>query len=89
MVMLSGMIQSAHYCGLRKPGSPAALELDRGSSGGPLCLICLMAPSTSAILLLLALSVMFHAVLSLRLPQISPHPVLASFHLHIRPPPLD
>src|ERR1700732_1973809 len=54
-VLLSTTVQTAHFCGLRVPDAQAAVELDRASSGSPVCLTCLMAPSISALILLVAL----------------------------------
>jgi hypothetical protein len=53
-VLLSTTIQTAHFCAFRGANKQAALELDPSSSGSPVCLICLMSPSTSAIILLVA-----------------------------------
>jgi len=63
--------------------------LDPASSGSPVCLICLMAPSTSAIILLVAFLVMWCSTVFVGGLQMRPKPMLDSFWLYIRPPPLD
>ena len=89
VVLLSTTVQTAHFCGLRLPDVQTVVELDRASSISPVCLTCLMAPSMSALVLLLAfLTMSASTVFNGRL-QMRPKPVLYSFQLYIRPPPLD
>jgi len=87
-VLLSTTAQVTHFCGLRKSNSQAALELDPALPGNPLCLICLMAPSTSAIILLVAFLNAFRTIVCVGGRQMLPIPIIESFHLYIRPPPL-
>lgn len=88
-VLLSTTVQTAHFCGLSVPDAQAAVELDRASSGSPVCLICLMAPSISALVLLVAFFIMSGSTVFIGGLQMRPKPVLYSFQLYIRPPPLD
>jgi hypothetical protein len=88
-VLLSTTFQTAHFCGLSVPDAQAAVELDRASSGSPVCLICLMAPSISALVLLVAFFIMSGSTLFVGGLQMRPKPVLYSFPLYIRPPPFD
>jgi hypothetical protein len=88
-VLLSTTVQTAHFCGLSVPNAQAAVELDRASSGSPVCLICLMAPSISALVLLVAFFIMSGSTVFIGGLQMRPKPVLYSFQLYIRPPPLD
>jgi hypothetical protein len=88
-VLLSATVQTAHFCGLRVPDAQAAVELDGASSGSPVCLTCLMAPSISALILLVAFFTMPGSVMLVGRLQMRPKPVLYSFPLYIRPPPLD
>ncbi|MGA9811169.1 MAG: hypothetical protein WBQ64_00240 [Terriglobales bacterium] len=46
-----------------------------------------MAPSMSAVILLVAFFAMASSILSVGALQMRPKPVLTSFHLYIRPPP--
>ncbi len=62
--------------------------MDPASSGSPVCLICLMAPSTSAIVLLVAFFIMALSPVFVGGLQVRPRPFLDSFQLYIRPPPL-
>jgi hypothetical protein len=88
-ILVSTIIQTTHFCGLRAPDAQAAVELDRASSGSPVCLNCLMAPSMSAIILLVAFFTMSACAAFVGRMQMRPKPVLHSFRLYIRPPPLD
>jgi hypothetical protein len=88
-VLLSTTIQTTHFCGLRAPGAQAAVELDRASSGSPVCLICLMAPAISALILLVAFFTLSGSTVFVGGLQMRPKLVLYSFQLYIRPPPLD
>jgi len=87
-VLLSTAIQTTHFCGLREPGAQATVGLDRASSGSPACLICLMAPSISALVLLVTFFIVSGSGVFVGGLQMRPKPVLYSFRLHIRPPPL-
>ena len=88
-VLLSTTVQATHFCGLREPDTQSAVEFNPASSGSPTCLICLMAPSINAIVLLVAFFVTAGSTLFVGGLQMRPKPVLYSFQLYIRPPPLD
>jgi hypothetical protein len=88
-VLFSTTVQSTHVCGLGAPDARATVELDRASSGSPVCLICLMARSSTAIVLLIAFVVITGSAVFVGGQQMRPDPVLYSFRLYIRPPPLD
>jgi hypothetical protein len=88
-ILVSTIIQTTHFCGLRVPDAQAGVELDRASSGSPVCLTCLMAPSISALILLVAFFTMSASGAFVGRLQMRPKPVLYSFQLYIRPPPLD
>lgn len=86
-VLLSATVQATHFCGFRGASTQAALESDRASSASPVCLTCLMAPSMSALILLVAFFVMSRSTLFVGGLQMRPKPILRSFQLYIRPPP--
>jgi hypothetical protein len=88
-VLLSATVQSAHFCGLIAPDTQTALESSANSSGNPVCLICLMAPSISAIILLVAFFIMSGSPRFIGDLYLRPKPILESFRLYIRPPPFD
>ena len=88
-VLLSTTVQAAHFCGLREPGVQTVGDLDPASSGSPVCLICLMAPAISALVLLVAFFVSSSSTVFVGGLQMRPKPVLYSSRLYIRPPPLD
>jgi hypothetical protein len=54
-----------------------------------MCLICLMSPASSAIILLVALLIVSHSAVFVGGQQARPKPILTFFQLCIRPPPLD
>jgi hypothetical protein len=87
VVLLSTTVQTAHFCGLPVADAQAAVELDRASSS-PVCLTCLMAPSISALILLVAFFTTPGSARFVGRLQMRPKPVLYSFRLYIRPPPL-
>lgn len=86
-VLLSTTLQTTHFCGLRGLGGQAAVGLDPVFSGSSTCLLCLMAPSLSAIILLVAFFIMAGSAVLVGDVQMRLKPVLYSFPLHIRPPP--
>jgi NO-binding membrane sensor protein with MHYT domain len=86
-ILLSTTIQATHFCGLRGIDAQASVELNPASSGTPTCLICLMAPSISAILLLVAFFTMASSTIFVGGLQMRPKPVRYSLRLYIRPPP--
>jgi hypothetical protein len=86
---MSTTVQTAHFCGLRVPDAQTAVELDRSSSSSPVCLTCLMAPSISALILLVAFFTMSASGTFVGRLQMRPKPVLCSFRLYIRPPPFS
>ena len=88
VVLLSTTVQTTHFCSLRAPDAQTVVELDRASSGSPVCLTCLMAPSISALILLVAFFTMPDSAVFVGGLQMRPKPVFYSFRLHIRPPPL-
>jgi hypothetical protein len=88
VVLLSATVQTTHFCSLRAPDAQTVVELDRASSGSPVCLTCLMAPSISALILLIAFFTMPGSAVFVGGLQMCPKPVFYSFRLHIRPPPL-
>jgi len=84
---LSTSIQAAHFCGRKGPAAQVAVELDPASSSSPVCLTCLMAPSVSALILLVAFFEISSSLFFLGALQMRPKPVLSTFQLYIRPPP--
>jgi hypothetical protein len=86
-VLLSTTLQATHFCELRGLDTQTAVEFNPASSSSPTCLICLMAPSISAIILLVAFFIMSGSTTFVGRLQMRPKPVLFSFQLYIRPPP--
>jgi len=86
-VLLSVTVQTTHFCGLSSVAAQTPVTLDPAPSGRSNCLTCLMAPSISALVLLLAFFIMAGSALFLNGLQMRPNPVLCSFRLYIRPPP--
>ena len=71
------------------PYPQATLELDTCSVGSPAWITFLMAPSISALILLVAFFTLSGSTVFVGGLQMRPKPVLYSFQLYIRPPPLD
>lgn len=86
-VLLSTTVQATHFCSLGGVGTQTTVELDQATSASPVCLTCLMAPSMSAVILLVAFFAMASSMLFVGALQMRPKPVLSSFRLYIRPPP--
>jgi hypothetical protein len=87
-VLLSTTAQTAHFCAVRASAAHTTLELSPASSGPRMCLICLMAPSSNAVILLVAFFVRAGGAGSLSRQVIRYKPILGSFHLYTRPPPI-
>ena len=87
-VLVSTTVQASHFCVFRGANKRAALELDPSSSGSPVCLICLTSPSTSAIILLVAFFIVSSSNTFVRRRRTPLRPILDSFDLYSRPPPL-
>jgi hypothetical protein len=86
-VLLSVTVQTTHFCGLYSVDAQTSVTLDPAPAGSSNCLTCLLAPSISALVLLLAFFIMAGSALFVSGLQMCPKPVLYSFRLHIRPPP--
>ena len=71
-VLLSTTVQATHFCGLRGLETQTAVELDRTTSASPVCLTCLMAPSMSAVILLVAFFAMASSIAVCRRPADAP-----------------
>jgi hypothetical protein len=89
VVLLSTTVQIGHFCGLGLSNAQTLVELDRASSRSPVCVTCLMISSISALVLLVAFFTMPGSAAFVGRLQMRPKPVLYSFQLYIRPPPLD
>ena len=90
LVLLSTTVQATHFCGLRVPDAQSDSESWIGLlPAARSCLICLMAPSISALILLVAFFTMSASAEFVGRLQMRPKPVLYSFRLYIRPPPFS
>ncbi|MGH9504989.1 MAG: hypothetical protein ACRD20_19215 [Terriglobales bacterium] len=84
---MSTTVQATHFCSVQAPNAQSVLELDGASSASPVCLTCLMAPSLSALILLIAFFVLSCSIRYVCGIQMRPKPNLRFFELYIRPPP--
>lgn len=87
-VLLSVTVQTTHFCGLSSGDAQTSATLDPVPSGSSNCLTCLMAPSISALVLLVGFFITAGSALFVSGLQMRPKPVLYSFRLYVRPPPL-
>ena len=83
-VLVSTNVQTAHFCGFRKSNGHSELELEPAASARS-CMFCLMAPSASSIVLLIALLIGFGNSGRVGILQVRPSPIIESFLLYIRP----
>jgi hypothetical protein len=77
-VLLSTSIQATHFCAFRGPDTQTSVELSPASSGTPVCLTCLMAPSINAIIFLVSFFFMFCSSAFVGGLQMRPKPILNS-----------
>ncbi len=86
-ILQSTTVQATHFCGSQAPNAQCSFRSGPASSAAPVCLTCLMAPSMSALILLVAFLVMSRSTLFVGGLQMCPKPILCYFRLYIRPPP--
>jgi hypothetical protein len=87
MLLLSTTAQAIHCCDLNAPSERAALGSPQSSPNSAICLICLMAHSAAAAVLLVMFSPTFRKRDRASVPQVRPRLFLESFQLYVRPPP--
>jgi len=87
MLLLSTTAQVVHFCELGVPSDRAALQSRPVSPNNAVCLICLMAYSAAAVLLLVSFSPTFRKRPRASVGQARPRLFLESFQLYVRPPP--
>ena len=87
MLLLSTTAQAVHFCELSVPGERTVVQSRQASPNSAICLICLMAHSAAAAVLVVVLSPTFLKRARASVPQVSPSLFLESFQLYVRPPP--
>jgi len=90
ILLLVGIIQAAHICGLQAVQTNVSAQSESAASpASQLCAMCLLIQSVAAVLLLMVVSsplrrrTFGRSVLQVRI-----IPVLTSFQLYVRPPPV-
>jgi len=89
MLLLSTTAQAVHFCELSISGERAVFQSRSASPNSAVCLICLMAHSAAAAVLVLVFSPTFRKRTRASVRQVRPRLFLESFQLYVRPPPAD
>ena len=89
MLLLSTTAQAVHFCELSAIGDQLAFQSQPVSPNSAVCLICLMAHSAAAAVLVIAFSPTFRKRVRASVPQVRPKLFLESFQLYVRPPPVS
>jgi hypothetical protein len=89
MLLLSTTAQAVHFCELGVAGESIAFQSQPVSPNSAVCLICLMAHSAAAAVLLIVFSPTFRKRVRSSVPQVRPKLFLESFQLYVRPPPVS
>jgi len=89
ILLLVGIVQAAHICGLQISSTNISARNESGSSpANQLCAVCLLIQSVVAVLLLMVIgSPLRRRTFSRPVLQVRIIPVLTSFQLYVRPPP--
>jgi hypothetical protein len=87
LVLAATTAQVAHVCGFSPAASPIAHEAESGASGGPLCMICLMAQSIAGPVIFFATGHALRQLSNLRLLHANAHSFLKELDQYVRPPP--
>ena len=87
MLLLSTTAQAVHFCELSIAGELGVSQSQPASPNGAVCLICLMAHSTAAAVLLVVFSPTFRRRARASVPLVRPKLFLEAFQLYVRPPP--
>ena len=87
MLLLSTTAQAVHFCELSIVGELGVSQSQPASPNGAVCLICLMAHSTAAAVLLVVFSPTFRRRARASVPLVRPKLFLEAFQLYVRPPP--
>jgi hypothetical protein len=87
MLLLSTTAQAIHCCDLNAPSERVAFQSPQASPNSAICLICLMAHSAAAAVLVVVFSPTFRKRARASVPQVRPKLFLESFQLYVRPPP--
>lgn len=87
MLLSSTTAQVVDFCELNDLGDGVVFQSQPASSGSAFCLICLMAHSAAAAVLIVLFFPTFRKRVRSTVPQIRPRLFLQSFQLYVRPPP--
>jgi hypothetical protein len=87
MLLLSTTAQAVHFCELSLSGERVFQSSQPASPNSAVCLICVMAHSAAAAVLVIVFSPTFRKRARVSVPQVRPRLFLESFQLYVRPPP--
>jgi hypothetical protein len=90
ILLLVGVVQAAHICGLQASQTNISAQNESGSSpASQLCAMCLLIHSVAAVLLLMVVgSPLPRRKIARAVLQVRSIPVLTFFQLYVRPPPV-
>ena len=88
MLLLSTTAQAVHFCELNVASERLLFQSQQPASpNSAVCLICLMAHSAAAAVLVVVFSPTFRKRARATVPRVRPRLFLESFQLYVRPPP--
>ena len=85
MLLAATTAQAGHFCGFPIPDANGGSQV--ASSRSAVCLICLMASSAMAAIMLVVFFPCLRGGARAWCPRVQPRPFLESFQLYVRPPP--
>jgi hypothetical protein len=87
MLLLSTTAQAIDFCELCATGEQGVFQFQPAAPNSSVCLICLLAHSTAAVVLAIVLSPTFRKRARASVPLVRPKLFLETFQLYVRPPP--
>ena len=87
LLLMATIVQATHLCGSGMLDASHTAQFRAISSGGTVCLTCLMAQPAAAAVLLVACFSNLQAKSRVSFEGVTRRPLLESFQLYVRPPP--
>jgi hypothetical protein len=89
VLLMASIVQVTHLCGFSLLDTCHTPQFHAVSSSGTVCLICLMAQPATVVLLFVAFFSNLPARPRVSFRKVTPNPLLESFELYVRPPPVS
>ena len=87
MLLLSTTALAVDFCQLSATGEQGVFQSQPAAPNSSVCLICLLAHSTAAVVLAIVLSPTYRKRARASVPLVRPKLFLETFQLYVRPPP--